>query len=220
MIKRIKDAVREMVGGDGEPKEDIIDLDLAGIDLSKLGLGAPPEPDMRKVGLFTDITEEKAGDIIHGLFYLNELNQCAPTPKGRQPIEFYISTYGGSADDMFAIYDVMKQIQKETEIHTIGLGKVMSAGVLLLSAGTQGKRQIAKNCRIMIHSVMAVSHGSLHNLLNEIEAIEQLQEMYINCMVENTTISKSQLKKMLERKVNIYLSAEEAVEYGIADIII
>jgi len=121
---------------------------------------------------------------------------------------------------MFAIYDVMKQIQKETEIHTIGLGKVMSAGVLLLSAGTQGKRQIAKNCRIMIHSVMAVSHGSLHNLLNEIEAIEQLQEMYINCMVENTTISKSQLKKMLERKVNIYLSAEEAVEYGIADIII
>ena len=220
MIKRIKDAVREMVGGDGEPKEDIIDLDLAGIDLSKLGLGAPSEPDMRKVGLFTDITEEKAGDIIHGLFYLNELNQCAPTQKARKPIEFYISTYGGSADDLFAIYDVMKQIQKETEIHTIGLGKVMSAGVLLLSAGTQGKRQIAKNCRIMIHSVMAVSHGSLHNLLNEIEAIEQLQEMYINCMVENTTISKSQLKKMLERKVNIYLSAEEAVEYGIADIII
>lgn len=220
MIKRIKEAVREILGEEGTPQEGVPDLDIANLDLSKLGLSMPAEPDMRKVGLFSDITEEKAGDIIHGLFYLNELNQCAETKKSVKPIEFYISTYGGSADDMFAIYDVMKQIQPETEIHTIGIGKVMSGGVLLLAGGTKGKRQISKNCRVMIHSVMAASHGSLHNLLNEIEAIQQLQEMYINCMVENTNISKSQLKKMLERKVNIYLSAEEAVEYGIADIII
>ena len=121
---------------------------------------------------------------------------------------------------MFSLYDIMRQIKRENEIHTIGMGKVMSAGVLILAAGTKGKRKIGKNCRVMIHSVMGGNHGSLHNMLNEMEAIEQLQDMYINCLVEETSMSKSQIKKMLEKKVNVYLTAQEAVELGIADIII
>ncbi len=72
----------------------------------------------------------------------------------------------------------------------------------------------------MIHSVIAGNHGPLHNLINEMEAVEQIQQMYIDCLVAETNLSKKQLKKLLERKVNVYLSAEEAVEYGIADIII
>ena len=72
----------------------------------------------------------------------------------------------------------------------------------------------------MLHSVVAGNHGSLHNLVNEMEAIKDLQQMYINRLVEETKMTKSQLKKMLERKVNIYLSPEQAVEYGIADEII
>lgn len=72
----------------------------------------------------------------------------------------------------------------------------------------------------MIHSVLGANHGSLHNMINEMEAIEQLQNMYINCLADETNMSKTQIKKMLERKVNVYLTAEEAVELGIADIII
>jgi ATP-dependent protease ClpP protease subunit len=56
--------------------------------------------------------------------------------------------------------------------------------------------------------------------MNEMEAIQDLQEMYIDRLVEETKMTKKQLKKMLEQKVNIYLSAEQAVEYGIADEII
>ena len=89
-----------------------------------------------------------------------------------------------------------------------------------MAAGTKGKRKIGKNCRVMIHSVIAGSHGSFHNLLNEMEAVEHLQKMYIDCLVAETSMTKKQLKNMLERKVNVYLSAEEAVELGIADIII
>ncbi len=96
----------------------------------------------------------------------------------------------------------------------------MSAGVLLLAAGTNGTRKIGKNCRVMIHSVIGGNHGSLHNMVNEMEAIEQLQEMYCNALIAETNMTKKQLKKMLERKVNVYLTAEEAVELGIADIII
>ena len=111
-------------------------------------------------------------------------------------------------------------VQTQTEINTIGLGNVMSAGVLLLAAGTKGKRKIGRNCRVMIHSVIAGNHGSLHSLINEMEAVEQLQEMYTAALIEETKMTRSRLKKMLERKVNVYLSAEEAVKLGIADIII
>ena len=160
----------------------------------------------------------RIAEVVQGLLFFNEGNKASEEPS--RPVDFYLSTYGGNADDMFALYDIMRMIEPETPLHTIGVGKVMSAGVLLLAAGTKGERRIMKNCRIMIHSVAAGNHGDLHSLVNEIEALQDLQEMYINCLVQETKMTKSQLKKMLERKVNVYLSAERAVELGIADIIV
>jgi len=179
--------------------------------------GGDPEPELRVIGLFSDVAEEKVAELVHALLYLHESNK---TKEERLPIDFYLSTYGGSADDMFALYDVMRQILPTTEIHTIGMGKVMSAGVLLLASGTKGKRKIGKYCRVMIHSAMAGSHGSLPNLVNELEALQQTQEDYIKALSDETSMSKQEIKNMLERKVNVYLSAEEAVKLGIADIII
>ena len=178
------------------------------------------EPELRVVGLFSTIEEEKIAEIIHAMLYMNEVNKAQKDEKKKKAIKFYLSTYGGSADDMFALYDMMKLVQKDTEISVIGMGKVMSAGVLILAGGTQGKRKIGRNCRVMIHSVIAGNQGSLHNLVNEMEAIKDLQEMYIDRLVEETKMTEIQLKKMLEQKVNVYLSAEKAVEYGIADEII
>jgi len=183
-------------------------------------LEMPPErkePDLRSLGLFADVSEERIAELIHAMLYLKELSKIN---KDEKPITFYLSTYGGSADDMFGMYDIMRIVKEDIEIHTVGLGKVMSAGVILLAAGTKGKRKIGRNCRVMIHSVIAGNHGPLHNLINEMEAVEQIQKMYIDCLVAETDLTKKQIKKLLERKVNVYLSAEEAVEYGIADIII
>lgn len=181
-------------------------------------LGGPPqEPDLRLIGLFTEVMDEKVAELVHALLYLDEVNKIR---KEEKPIGFYVCTYGGSADDMFALYDVMRQVRETTEIHTVGMGKVMSAGVLLLAAGTKGKRKIGKYCRVMIHSVVGGSHGSLPNLANEMEAMQQIQKDYIEALCNETSMTKKDLKKLLERKVNVYLSAEEAVELGIADIII
>ena len=213
MINRIKEKVstmftnKEPASTEEDPKVILVSAPPEGA----------PEPELRVVGLYTDITEEKVAEVTQALLYLNETNRLKEDEEEKKPIDFYISTYGGNADDMFALYDIMKQVQKETEIHTIGMGKVMSAGVLLLAGGTPGHRKIGKNCRIMLHSVSSGNHGDLHNLVNEVEAIQELQEMYINCLTQETKMTKSQLKKMLERKVNVYLSAEQAVEYGIAD---
>ena len=206
MIKRIKKLLEELADSGG----------TEGISLAALAAAATgDEPDMRVVGLFSDVVDEKVAEIVHAMLYMNELNRDIKEPKDRRDIEFYLSTYGGSADDMFALYDMMKVIQQTTDISTIGMGKV-----LILAGGTQGKRKIGRNCRVMLHSVIAGNQGSLHNLMNEMEAIQDLQEMYIDRLVEETKMTKKQLKKMLEQKVNIYLSAEQAVEHGIADEII
>lgn len=185
-----------------------------------LGLDVPEE-EMRVVGLYGDIDERKSRETLSGLLVLHHTGKTEKDGKETwEPMEMIISTYGGSADDMFALYDIMRLIQKDCEIHTFGLGKVMSAGVLLLAAGTKGKRKIGKNCRVMIHSVIGGNHGALHNLENEMEEIRNSQETYMNALLAETSLTKRTLKKLLERKVNVYLSATEAVEYGIADIIV
>tara|TARA_Y100000996_G_scaffold375414_1_gene326192 strand:- start:369 stop:1025 length:657 start_codon:yes stop_codon:yes gene_type:complete len=218
MIKKIRQIVKSILEEEGLPKDKIIIVDPASLGQAEPAAAQLPEgPSL--IGLFCDVVDEKVAELVHALLTLNEMNQELEESK-RKPIEFYLSTYGGNADDMFALYDVMREVREGTEIHTVGSGKVMSAGVLLLAAGTKGKRRIGKNCRVMIHSVIAGSHGSFHSLLNEIEAVEHLQQMYIDSLVEETKMTKKQLKKMLERKVNVYLSAEEAVELGIADIIV
>ena len=154
MIKKIIEAITPP--DDGPKKGDtVIDLDKI---MSLDELVRPKEPDLRVMGLFSDVSEEKIAELIHAMLYLNEVNIINSK---EDPIEFYLSTYGGSADDMFGMYDAMRMVRETTEIHTLGLGKVMSAGVLLLAAGTKGKRRVGKNCRVMIHGVAGGFGGNL-----------------------------------------------------------
>ncbi len=108
-----------------------------------------------------------------------ELKEGEEPPKPEpKPITFYVSTWGGDALGMFGIYDLMRIVREECPIETFGLGKVMSAAVLLLASGTKGKRKIGKYCRVMIHSVNGGSIGELHNLQNEMEQMKGLKDNY------------------------------------------
>ena len=138
-------------------------------------------------------------------------------PEEPNPIKVYISTQGGNADDMFAIYDVMEMVKRSVPIQTIGLGKVMSAGVLLLAAGTKGKRKIGRHARVMIHNVITGHSGGLFHVANELGEAEHIQQMYISAIAENSNLTVKQLRKMVKTGQNVYLSAQEAIKYGIAD---
>ena len=180
---------------------------------------------MRVAELYGEISDDLAAGIIASMFILKESGRKDKEVDGEsvstyQPFELFISTPGGTAVDMFAIYDTMRMIREECEIHTIGMGKVMSAGVLLLAAGTKGKRRIGANCRVMIHSVIGGHHGSIHNLENEMEEVRWVQQQHNAALVQETDLTPKMLKKLLSRNVNVYLTAREAVEYGIADIIV
>jgi ATP-dependent Clp protease protease subunit len=162
-----------------------------------------------------EVTESRAADLISALLVLSQTKE-----KGQEradDIKLYISTYGGSADEMFGIYDVMNFCKQFCDIQTIGLGKVMSAGTLMLSAGTKGKRKLGKHCRVMVHSVNGGQVGDIHNLQNELEQTVALQDSYIQAMSDETRMSKKQIQSLINQKVNVYLTAEEAIEKGLAD---
>ena len=136
-----------------------------------------------------------------------------------KPIDFYISTFGGSAAEMFSVYDTIRSIRDTTPICTHGLGKVMSAGVPLLAAGTKGHRYIGKNCRVMIHGVISGQHGHLANIANEFEEAKMTQKLYVRALAEETNMDEKYVRRLMNKKTNVYLDAEEAVKLGIADII-
>ena len=121
---------------------------------------------------------------------------------------------------MFSVYDVIRDLRDRTPIHTKGLGKVMSAGVLLLASGTKGERRIGKYCRVMIHGVMAGQHGYLADVENEFKETRAIQRMYVQALAEETNMTEAYVRKLMNKKTNVYLDAEEAVKLGIADIIL
>ena len=189
---------------------------------------------MRMITLYGDLDEKKAHEIVSDLFAFHEMKglienqlkmmdaatrkQVLPSLAHKDPIKFLISTFGGNAVDMFGIYDTVNMLKESgIEIHTVGSGKVMSAGVLLLASGTKGKRTIGKNCRVMVHPVVGGAHGPSHDIQNEVEEILQTQKQYVECLAKETKLSVSRLNKLISEKRNIYLSAEEAIKFGIAD---
>ena len=185
--------------------------------------------ELRMLGIYGEIEEASALHAIGFLIDYSEtkmlLHKDEEDPESELiavtlPIEMMISTPGGGADDMFAIYDIMRVVREKCDLITYGIGKVMSAGVLLLAAGTKGQRKIGKHCRVMIHSVVAGSVGSFHTLENEMSEIRNTQEAYFKALAKETKMTPSKIKKLVGKKVNVYLSAEEAVELGIADIIV
>ena len=194
----------------------------------------PPQDDhgeLRTISLYGDITERKGSEVVAALLYLENtsLTQILKDPKDpdseilnvARPVNMYVSTHGGVASDMFSILDVMDMVKKNTcDINTYGVGKVMSAGVPILAAGTKGKRRIGKNCRIMLHNVLAGAGGTIFNMENELEEIKWVQDSYIETLASYTKMTKSKIKKMLKTQRDVYISAQEAIELGIADEII
>ena len=109
MIKEIKQAIKSLIEEDADgDKSESDGKKIVILDPAMLGeeLEAEPEP-MNTIGLFCDVTEEKVAEVIHGLLYLDHL-YANSKPEKRKPIDFYVSTYGGSADDMFSLYDTMR----------------------------------------------------------------------------------------------------------------
>tara|TARA_Y100000593_G_scaffold12569_2_gene23164 strand:+ start:23418 stop:23966 length:549 start_codon:yes stop_codon:yes gene_type:complete len=172
---------------------------------------APEASEPRLVGIYGDINEENSSECLNALLSLHH---------DREPMEVIICTGGGSIGDMFAIYDTIRMTREDCEVNTRGIGRVMSAGVLLLAAGTKGKRKIGKHTRVMLHSVLGGDYMSGPALNSVMKEIETLQHMMFVALAEETNMTVEYLTGLVEKNVDHFFSAEEAVELGIADIIV
>ena len=144
------------------------------------------------------------------LQYLLSLASQDPTKE----ITVYLSTYGGDAYDMMAMHDMIQIIQ--CPINTVAIGKVMSAGVLILAAGK--KRTATPNTIIMMHQVSTEVGGSVKDLSIEISHVKALQEVMYKLYSKYTGKALKTIEYDLTH--DKYLTATEAVEYGLIDEIV
>jgi len=173
------------------------------------------------VGLLGEVEEETTQAVLSNMIdlYGGRLFGNVPDLEA-PPIEFLISTSGGAVQDMFAIYDLMRLIREQREIHTYGIGKVMSAGVLLLAAGTKGQRRIGKHCRIMLHHVMSSETGPLPNLQSTFKEAHVMEKMMFEAIAAETNLTITELRRVCSKNIDIFFTAEEAVKMGIVDLIV
>ena len=170
----------------------------------------PSATEDRLVVLHVEVNEHSISNVIVQLLHLANQNH--------RPIHLVISTYGGSVDEMFSLYDTIKFLP--CPVHTIALGKVMSAGVLLLASGVKGKRMIGSSARIMIHPISGGVLGNVFEAMNEMKEFERLQTLMVSALINETQMKKEEIDKLMKAGHDFFLTPQQAVKVGIVDKII
>ncbi|MBD5099425.1 MAG: ATP-dependent Clp protease proteolytic subunit [Clostridiales bacterium] len=139
--------------------------------------------------------------------------------EGQDPdkdIQLYINSPGGSITDGMAIYDTMQYIK--CDVSTICVGMAASMGAFLLSAGAKGKRIALPNAEIMIHQPSAGTQGQITDMALHLKRLEIIKKRMNTLLAANCGKSVEQVTADCER--DNFMTAEEALEYGLIDKII
>lgn len=166
----------------------------------------------RIIFLGEEVSDTSAGLIIAQMLFLE-----AQDPE--KDIQFYINSPGGSVSAGFAVYDTMQYIK--CDVSTICLGLAASFGAFLLAGGTKGKRMALTNAEIMIHQP-AVHGNGIQGQATDIKILSdhiQKSKARLNrILAGNTGRTLEEIEAATER--DHYLSAEEALEFGLIDAVI
>jgi len=160
----------------------------------------------RIIFLGTAIDDGVANAIIAQHLFLEQQN-----PK--EDIKIYINSPGGSVSSALAIYDTMQYIR--CDVQTICVGIAASAAALLLSSGKKGKRFVLPNAEVMIHQVMGGAQGQASDINIHAQHILKTKEKLNGILAKNTGQKIAKVEKDSDR--DYFMSAEEAVKYGIVD---
>ena len=163
----------------------------------------------RIVMLSEDVNDVSANIIVAQLLFLE-----AQDPD--KDIMFYINSPGGSVTAGMAIYDTMQYIKPD--VCTICIGMAASMGAFLLSSGAKGKRFALPNSEIMIHQVLGGAQGQATDIQIHTEHILKIKKKLNTILAANTGKPLEQVERDCER--DHFLSAQEAMEYGIVDKVI
>jgi ATP-dependent Clp protease, protease subunit len=163
----------------------------------------------RIIMLGDEINDQVANSVIAQLLFLE-----ADNPE--KDISIYINSPGGSTTAGFAIFDTMEYIKPD--ISTICIGMAASFGAMLLLAGTKGKRYALPNSEIMIHQPLGGARGQATEIEISARRILKLRDHVNQIISDRTGQQVEKIEKDTDR--DYFMSAEEALEYGIIDKII
>ncbi len=160
----------------------------------------------RIIFLGEEVTEGSANTIVAQLLHLANEDPD-------KDIQLYINSPGGSVYDGLAIYDTMQYIKPD--VQTIGIGLQASMGAFLLSSGTKGKRFVLPNARVMIHQPSSGTQGMVTDQEISLRESVRMKELLAKVIAKNTGQKLEKVKADMER--DHWMSADEAVKYGLAD---
>ena len=160
----------------------------------------------RIIFLGEEVTEGSANTIVAQLLHLANEDPD-------KDIQLYINSPGGSVYDGLAIYDTMQYIKPD--VQTIGIGLQASMGAFLLSSGAKGKRFVLPNARVMIHQPSSGTQGMVTDQEISLRESVRMKELLAKVIAKNTGQKLDKVKADMER--DHWMSADEAVKYGLAD---
>jgi len=163
----------------------------------------------RIIFLGGDIEDYRANLVIAQLLFLQ--NENADTD-----ISLYINSPGGIITSGMAVYDTMQFVG--CDVRTYCIGQASSMAAVLLAAGTKGKRYVLPNSRMLIHQPMGGARGSATDIGIQAEEILRMRERLNQILAEHTGQSVERIAEDVDR--DRFMTAEQAVEYGLADEIV
>ena len=165
----------------------------------------------RKIFLWDEVSDESAADIVRKLLYLDMLDH-------KKEITLYMSTPGGSISAGMSIYDTMKLIKAPIKVVVIGIA--MSMGSILLSAAPKGKRFLSPSARVMIHQplIMGQMSGSAVDIHIQAKELERMRQELNKILADASGQPIEKIAADTDR--DFFLTAQEAIEYGLADEIV
>lgn len=158
--------------------------------------------------LFGEIDDDNIADCIKWILYEN-IEQREKT------LTLYINSTGGDLYNAFALIDVMKNSQHP--IRTIAIGSAMSAAFLIFASGHRGERYASKNTSFMCHQYSDSVSGKHHDLKATMRDGELMNQKMVDILKSATGLAPSKIKSKLLPASDVYLTAEECVELGVAD---
>ena len=164
------------------------------------------------IHLVGPVTDELSASIVAQLLHLDQKADW----DNPQPIQLYINSPGGSVSAGLAIYDTMQFLR--SPIQTVCLGHAASMAAVLLSGGTKGSRIILPNAEVMIHQPSGGMEGQTDDMLIAAEHIRATRNTLNRILAQNTGRTIEEIARDTDR--DHWMSAEEAVAYGVVDRII
>ena len=137
--------------------------------------------------------------------------------KIEKPLTLHINSEGGDLGDAIGLVDLMRGLG--VNVRTLGYGNIMSAAFMIFAAGQKGYRAIGKNTTIMVHQFNDSLEGKYHDMRAYAKECDRYNKKMEQILSECSNLSVKDVRTKLLKPTDVWLSAEELVEYGIADII-